>query len=91
MKGEQSLPFLLACHLSNFTWGLQSVPPGTRQATQMRAALGQGGEYTGEGDGNPQQVAMCSALASYYREGTWGLEVPDLAIFKETIEIWIFK
>lgn len=38
MKGEQSLPFLLASHLSDFAWGFQSVPPGTTQATQMREA-----------------------------------------------------
>lgn len=35
---RQSLPFLLASHLSAFAWGFQSVPPGAKQATQMREA-----------------------------------------------------
>lgn len=38
MEGEQSLSFLLVSHLSDFAWGFQSVPPGTKQATQMREA-----------------------------------------------------
>lgn len=84
MKGEQSLPFLLASHLSDSTWGLQSVPPGTKQATQMREATWAGRGVSWRRHGNLQHVL---SSASCYQEGTWGWKCQILQFFKEKIEI----
>lgn len=89
MKGEQSLPFLLASHLSDFAWGFQSVPPGTTQATQMREAA-----YVGRATSKLEKVMeinsrqLCAQLwpVTLPTEDV-GLELPNLAIFKEKIEI----
>lgn len=32
---------------------------------------------------------QCAQLM--YQEGTWELQLPDLTVFKEKVEIWIFE
>lgn len=74
-------------HHSPFTWGLQSVLPVARQATQRREAV-----WTGPGVSwrrRRQSPAGSNALCSgqLLPGGDIGLELPDLDTFKERVEI----